>query len=98
MSDVTQILTAVRAGDDAAAEGLFELVYAELRQVAAQKMARDSAFGPRRVSHLGHQAADRSTFPHHSDIRTGEAIVDTAKNDRRVIRFLGGLRMENKCK
>ena len=41
MSDVTQILTAVRAGDDAAAERLFERVYAELRQVAAQKMARE---------------------------------------------------------
>jgi len=43
MSDVTQILTAVRAGDDAAAERLFERVYVELRQVAAQKMARKSA-------------------------------------------------------
>lgn len=43
MSDVTQILAAVRAGDEAASARLFELVYAELRQVAAQKMARESA-------------------------------------------------------
>jgi RNA polymerase sigma factor (TIGR02999 family) len=43
MSDVTQILAAVRAGDEAAAARLFELVYAELRTVAAQKMAREAA-------------------------------------------------------
>jgi RNA polymerase sigma factor (TIGR02999 family) len=43
MSDVTQILAAVRAGDEAASARLFELVHAELRQVAAQKMARESA-------------------------------------------------------
>ena len=36
MSDVTQILAAVRAGGDAAATRLFELVCAELRQLAAQ--------------------------------------------------------------
>ena len=56
MSDVTQILTAVRAGDDAAAERLFELVYAELRQVAAQKMARESAGHTLQPTALVHEA------------------------------------------
>ena len=56
MSDVTRILTAVRAGDDAAAERLFELVYAELRQVAAQKMARESAGHTLQPTALVHEA------------------------------------------
>lgn len=56
MSDVTQILTAVRAGDDAAAERLFDRVYAELRQVAAQKMARESADHTLQPTALVHEA------------------------------------------
>ena len=56
MSDVTQILSAVRAGDDAATERLFELVYAELRQVAAQKMARESAGHTLQPTALVHEA------------------------------------------
>jgi RNA polymerase sigma factor (TIGR02999 family) len=38
--DVTQLLARVRAGDEAAKERLFELVYAELRQVAHRELAR----------------------------------------------------------
>jgi RNA polymerase sigma factor (TIGR02999 family) len=56
MSDVTQILTAVRAGDDAAATRLFELVYAELRQVAAQKMAGEAAGHTLQPTALVHEA------------------------------------------
>ena len=56
MSDVTQILTAVRAGDDAAATRLFELVYAELRQVAAQKMSHESAGHTLQPTALVHEA------------------------------------------
>lgn len=56
MSDVTQILAAVRAGDDAAADRLFELVYAELRQVAAQKMARESPGHTLQPTALVHEA------------------------------------------
>ena len=56
MSDVTQIHTAVRAGDDAAAERLFELVYAELRQVAAQKMAGESPGHTLQPTALVHEA------------------------------------------
>ncbi len=56
MSDVTQILTAVRAGDDAAATRLFELVYAELRQVAAQKMAHEAAGHTLQPTALVHEA------------------------------------------
>lgn len=56
MSDVTQILEAVRAGDDAAAERLFEIVYAELRQLAAQKMARESPGHTLQPTALVHEA------------------------------------------
>ena len=56
MSDVTQILAAVRGGDADAVERLFELVYAELRQVAAQKMARESAGQTLQPTALVHEA------------------------------------------
>jgi hypothetical protein len=39
MSDVTRILSAIEAGDSAAAEQLLPLVYDELRKLAAQKLA-----------------------------------------------------------
>ena len=56
MSDVTQILAAVRDGDEAAAGQLFELVYTELRQVAAQKMAREAAGHTLQPTALVHEA------------------------------------------
>ncbi len=40
-SEVTRLLTAVEAGNDQAAEDLLNLVYGELRRVAAQKMAAE---------------------------------------------------------
>jgi hypothetical protein len=39
MKDVTQILSAIEAGDPHAAEQLLPLVYDELRKLAAQKLA-----------------------------------------------------------
>lgn len=56
MSDVTQILAAVRAGDEAAAERLFELVYEELRKVAAQKMRGESDGHTLQPTALVHEA------------------------------------------
>src|SRR5207244_4142360 len=41
MSDVTRILSAIAQGDPHAAEQLLPLVYEELRQLAAQKLARE---------------------------------------------------------
>jgi hypothetical protein len=43
MTEVTQILHAVAAGDPSAASQLLPLVYDELRQLAAQKLAREAA-------------------------------------------------------
>jgi hypothetical protein len=42
MSDVTQMLNAIDAGDPKAAQELLPLVYEELRRLAAAKMARES--------------------------------------------------------
>src|SRR5947207_10721910 len=41
MTDITQILSAIEQGDPSAAEQLLPLVYAELRQLAAQKLAQE---------------------------------------------------------
>src|SRR5262249_36578896 len=41
MSNVTRILSAIENGDPQAAEQLLPLVYDELRQLAAQKLARE---------------------------------------------------------
>jgi RNA polymerase sigma factor (TIGR02999 family) len=41
MSDVTRILSAIEQGDPQAAEQLLPLVYDELRQLAAQKLAQE---------------------------------------------------------
>ncbi|MBL9138301.1 MAG: RNA polymerase subunit sigma, partial [Verrucomicrobiales bacterium] len=56
MSDVTEILAAVRSGDVAATERLFERVYEELRSVAAQKMAREAAGQTLQPTALVHEA------------------------------------------
>src|SRR5262245_47647469 len=42
MSDVTGILSAIEQGDPQAAEHLLPLVYEELRQLAARRLARES--------------------------------------------------------
>jgi RNA polymerase sigma factor (TIGR02999 family) len=41
MKEVTRILSAIEGGDPQAAEQLLPLVYAELRQLAAQKLAQE---------------------------------------------------------
>lgn len=43
MSDVTQLLSAIDAGDPKAAEELLPLVYDQLRKLAAHKMAHEAA-------------------------------------------------------
>jgi hypothetical protein len=41
MSEATRILTAIEAGDPSAAEELLPLVYDELRQLAAARLAQE---------------------------------------------------------
>jgi len=56
MSDVTRILSQVEAGDSRAAEELLPLVYNELRQLAAAKMAHERPGNTLQATALVHEA------------------------------------------
>jgi RNA polymerase sigma factor (TIGR02999 family) len=56
MSDVTLILNALEQGDDKAIERLLPVVYQELRQLAAQKLARERAGHTLQATALVHEA------------------------------------------
>jgi RNA polymerase sigma factor (TIGR02999 family) len=56
MSEVTQILQQVDAGDPSAAEELLPLVYDELRRLAARNMARESPDHTLQPTALVHEA------------------------------------------
>ena len=56
MSDVTQLLEAVCKGDPKAADELLPLVYEELRQLAAARMAREAAGHTLQPTALVHEA------------------------------------------
>lgn len=56
MSDVTQILNAIEAGDHLAAEQLLPLVYDELRKLAAQKLAHEKPGQTLQATALVHEA------------------------------------------
>jgi RNA polymerase sigma factor (TIGR02999 family) len=55
-SDVTQILSAIEGGDPHAAEQLLPLVYQELRQLAAQKLAQEKPGQTLQATALVHEA------------------------------------------
>jgi RNA polymerase sigma factor (TIGR02999 family) len=56
MSDVTRILSAIEQGDPNAAEQLLPLVYDELRQLAAQKLAHEQPGQTLQATALVHEA------------------------------------------
>jgi RNA polymerase sigma factor (TIGR02999 family) len=56
MSDVTQLLNAIEAGEAKAAEQLLPLVYEELRKLAAAKMARERPGQTLQATALVHEA------------------------------------------
>jgi RNA polymerase sigma factor (TIGR02999 family) len=56
MNDVTRILSAIEHGDSEAAEQLLPLVYAELRELAAQKLAREKPGQTLQATALVHEA------------------------------------------
>jgi RNA polymerase sigma factor (TIGR02999 family) len=77
MPDVTHILSAIEQGDPHAAEQLLPLVYAELRRLAAQKMAMENPGQTLEATALVHEAylrlvggdASRSRERHFADRR-----------------------------
>ncbi len=56
MSEITRILSAVEQGDSNAAEQLLPLIYNELRELAAQKLAQEHAGQPMQATSLVHEA------------------------------------------
>jgi RNA polymerase sigma factor (TIGR02999 family) len=56
MTEVTRILSAIERGEPQAAERLLPLVYAELRRLAAQKLARESPGQTLEPTALVHEA------------------------------------------
>ena len=56
MNDVTRILSAIEQGDPQAAEQLLPLVYAELRRLAAQKLAHEAPGQTLQATALVHEA------------------------------------------
>jgi RNA polymerase sigma factor (TIGR02999 family) len=56
VSDVTQLLSAIDAGDPKAADQLLPLVYEELRKLAAQRMAHEAAGQTLQPTALVHEA------------------------------------------
>jgi RNA polymerase sigma factor (TIGR02999 family) len=56
MSDITRILTAIEQGDPHASEQLLPLVYAALRQLAAQKLAQEKPGQTLEATALVHEA------------------------------------------
>src|SRR5262245_26381549 len=56
MSDVTRILSAIEQGDPSAASQLLPLVYDELRQLAAQKLAHEQPGQTLQATALVHEA------------------------------------------
>ena len=68
MPDVTQILNAIEAGDPHAAERLLPLVYDELRNLAAHKMAQEKSAQTLEATALVHEAYLRLV-----DIKTAQS-------------------------
>src|SRR4051794_37393264 len=56
MSEVTRILSAIEQGEPHAAEQLMPLVYAELRKLAAQKLAQEKPGQTLQATALVHEA------------------------------------------
>ncbi len=67
MSDVTQILSQIEAGDPAATEQLLPLVYDELRRLAAAKLVHEKPGHTLQATALVHEAfvrlVDQTTPP-----------------------------------
>lgn len=87
MSDVTRILSAIEQGDPHAAEQLLPLVYDELRQLAAQKMAQESPGLTLQATALVHEAYLRLVRPaagQHWDSR-GHFFSAAAEAMRRIL-------------
>lgn len=87
MSDVTRVLQQIESGDALAAEQLLPLVYAELRKLAASKMACEAPHHTLQATALVHEAYVRLVDcerVQHWDSR-GHFFVAAAEAMRRIL-------------
>ena len=87
MHEVTRILNALDEGDPRAAEQLLQLVYAELRKLAAQKLAPEKPGQTLQATALVHEAYVRlvdNTNPQSWDSR-GHFFAAAAEAMRRIL-------------
>src|SRR5262245_37338386 len=104
MSEVTRILSAIEQGDPHAAEQLLPLVYEELRQLAAQKLAQEKPGQTLQATALVHEAYLRLVGEQRFDGRghffaaAAEAmrrvLVNHARDRKRLKRGGGRMRLE----
>ncbi|MFO0878341.1 MAG: ECF-type sigma factor [Gemmataceae bacterium] len=107
MNDLSQFITAVRPGDSQAARELLPLVYEELRQLAAQRLAQEQPGQTLSATALVHEAYARLVRegegpqwdgPHHFFAAAAEAmrriLVDEARRKKAEKRGGGWVRIE----
>jgi RNA polymerase sigma factor (TIGR02999 family) len=87
MTEVTRILSAIEEGDPHAAEQLLPLVYQELRQLAAQKLAQEKPGQTLEATALVHEAylrlVDVKNTPHWNS--RGHFFAAAAEAIRRIL-------------
>jgi len=81
MSEVTRLLSAIDRGDPQAAEALLPLVYTELRQLAAAKMAQEKPGHTLQATALVHEAYLRLVRPSASGGREAPGTSTTPENE-----------------
>ncbi|HKB41250.1 MAG TPA: ECF-type sigma factor [Gemmataceae bacterium] len=95
MSEVTRILSAIEHGDPSAADQLLPLVYDELRNLAAQRLAQERPGQTLQATALVHEAYLRLVGEQHFDSR-GHFFAAAAEAMRRVLlnRARGKMRLK----
>ena len=103
MSDVTQILQAVARRETGASENLLPLVYDQLRQLAAARMAQESAGQTLQATALVHEAwlrlvkegernwENRAVFFAAAAEAMRRILIENARRKSRLKRWGGGL-------
>ena len=85
MREVTEVLEAVERGEAGAAAELLPLVYAELRQLAAAKLAREAPGHTLDATALVHEAYVRIAGPAQSFNHRGHFFAAAAEAMRRIL-------------
>jgi RNA polymerase sigma factor (TIGR02999 family) len=87
MNDVTRILSAIEHGDPGASEDLLPLVYEELRELAAQKLAREKPGQTLQATALVHEAYLRLIGPNNALVweSRGHFFAAAAAAMRRIL-------------